>query len=132
MAATGAHKLLTMAAVTTDATSSDWELPAGADGAYFIMDLTASSGTTGGTLGIYGKDEVTGKYFQINATPTAVKTAITTVYLVYPSGGSAPGAGSGITQLTNNAFLTPKGRVVFTITDGTHTGTVSMTPIITS
>lgn len=127
MAATGAVKVLTLTAATTDQTSADWELPAGADGAYFVLNLTASSGSTGGVLHIDGKDELSGQYFQINADATAVKTAAVTVYLIYPSGGSAPGAGSGITQLTNNAFLPPKGRVRFTITDGSHTGTVSMT-----
>lgn len=128
--ATGAHKLLDVTAVTTTQTSLDWELPNAAAGAYFVAKFTITPGVTGATILIFGKDEVSGAYYEINATPTAINATGTFVYLIYPSGGAAPGAGSGITQLTNNAFLPPKGRVALTVTDGTFTGTVSMTPII--
>jgi len=129
--ATGATKLLSLAAATADTTSADWNLPWGATGAIFVLDLTAvTPGATGATFRIQGKDETSGKYYQINATPAAVNATGTTVYVVYPSAGTVPGSGSGITAVTNTCFLPPTGNVVFKVTDGTFTGTVSMTPIM--
>lgn len=142
--ATGAIKLMSFAAVTATVKSTDagqplkamggtgdWELPAGAIGGIFVLDLsTVTPGATGGTFRIEMKDEVSGKYIQINATPAAVNSAATFTYVVYPGAGTTPGSGSGLTVVTDTCFLPPKGRVQFVVTDGTFTGTCSLTPLI--
>jgi len=131
--ATGATKLLQLAAATTTAlmTSGDWELPWGAKGAIFVVDITASSGITSGVVfQIQMKDEVSGKYIQLNANPTAITANGTYTYVVFPGAGTTPGTGSGITAVTDTTFIPPKGRVLLNRTDGTYTGTVSMTPYI--
>lgn len=128
MAVSGAIKLLDFTAVTATQTSNDWELPEGALGAIFVLRLpTVTPGATGATLLIYGKDELTGTYYELNATPTAVNATGTFVYVIFPGAGTTPGAGSGLTAITDTCPIPPKGHVVFSRTDGTFTGTVSMT-----
>lgn len=129
----GATKLLDVSAVITTAlmTSVDWELPWGATGAIFVVDVTTlGSPTSGGTFRIQGKDETTGKYYQINATPAAITATGTYVYVVYPSAVSPPGSGSDIAAVTNASFIPPKGRVLINRVDGTWTVIISMTPIM--
>lgn len=131
--ATGAIKLLDAAAVNTTAlgTTGDWELPTGAEAAVFYVAVTASSGFTSGfTVRLQGKDEVTGSYWQINATPTAITANGNYIYVIYPAAGTTPGAGSDITAVTNTCFIPPKGRVVCSRTDGTYTLKISMTPLM--
>lgn len=131
--ATGATKLIafTSAATTAAMTSSDWELPCGARGAIFVVDITASSGITSGVkFLIKMKDEVSGKYIQLNADPTAITANGTYTYVVFAGAGTTIGSGSGLTQVTDMTFVPPKGQVLLSRTDGTYTGTISMTPYI--
>lgn len=133
MSVSGAISLLNTVGINTTAlgTSGDWEMPEGALGGMFVVIVTASSGFTSGfTVRIQGKDEVSGVYYQINATPTAITANGTYVYIVYPSAGVTPGAGSGVTAITPTCFLPPKGRILLNRTDGTYTITASLTPIM--
>jgi len=133
MAATGATKLLQVTGATTTAlgTTPDWELPAGASGAIFEVKVSNSSGfTTGFTVRIQGKDEVTGDYYQINPTPTAIAANGSFYYVIYPAAATTPGTGSDLTQISATMFIPPKGRVVCNRVDGTYDLIISMTPIV--
>lgn len=69
-------------------------------GVRVILNVSAAAGTAGVAVQIRGKDSISGSYYQLNATPTAVTTGLK-VYDVVPS---AESAANGITQATN-AFL---------------------------
>lgn len=90
--------LLPSAARTTAQDSGDLE-SVGNRGVQVILDVTAAVAGTGGlTVSIKGKDPASGKYFKLNADPTAVTGTGTKVYEVYPGIGAASG---DVTQRTS-------------------------------
>lgn len=87
-----------------------------AKGAQAILDVTVAVAGTGGLqVQFEGKDPVSGKWYALNAAPTAVVATGTTVYELYPGIGSATG---GVTQRTSGA-LPRQWRVTVTAGDST-------------
>lgn len=89
--------LFASAARTTLQQSADQSNP-NARGVQIVLNVTAASGTGGLTVTVVGKDPVSGTYYALNASPTAVTATGTTVYELYPGDGAASG---GVTQRTS-------------------------------
>lgn len=61
-------------------------------GVQLILDVTVAVAGTGGLkVRIMGKDQASGKYYQLNADPTAVVAISTKVYELIPGAGAASG-----------------------------------------
>lgn len=84
---------------------------------FLFLDVTATSGTGGLQLLVECQDPVSGKWFQINDTPTAVKSVSKGLYIVCWGIGTTP-AGS-IVQLTQ-AILTNNWRVTVAVGDASN------------
>lgn len=80
----------------------DFDLPDGAKGAIFILDITAETGTATLDVKIQYKDEVSGKHVDVPGASFAQKTGVGTSQLsVYP--GLTASANVAVTQaLTKN------------------------------
>ncbi|MBI3948031.1 MAG: hypothetical protein HY321_19095 [Armatimonadetes bacterium] len=71
-------------------------------GLYVVLNVTATSGTGGLTLRVWGMDPVTGFVIAMLSATAAVTATGRYIYLVYP-GAISPGAGGGspgVTQLS--------------------------------
>jgi hypothetical protein len=90
--------LLASAARTTATASAD-QTNFNGRGVRVVLNVTVASGTGGLQVQIRGKDSISGNYYQINTTPTAVTATGTFVYDIYPA---AIAAANGITQATDS------------------------------
>lgn len=89
--------LLASTARTTTTASADQTHYNGAGRVRVVLNVTAASGTGGLQVVLEGKDSISGNYYQLNATPTAVTAMGLTVYDINPGGGTAA---NGVTQVT--------------------------------
>jgi hypothetical protein len=90
-----------ISATRTATTSSPDQTNPNGRGLHVILNITAASGTGGLQIFIQGKDPVSGNYYNLNATPTAVVATGQTIFEVYPGIGPISG---GITQRTSGAL----------------------------
>lgn len=67
--------------------------------AMVVLDVTVASGTGGLQVVFQGKDSLTGNYYNLNATPTAVTATGTKAYVVGAAGGTVAG---NVVQATIN------------------------------
>lgn len=120
-------KLATFAAVGVTTRTSNHRVDPDDVGCMIVVDMTTVGGApgTGATIRIQGYDKTSNKYFQLNTTPAGITAVGTYVYVVYPGAGIVPGAGSGITQVTDTTGLPSEIRVELNWTDGAFTGTVA-------
>jgi hypothetical protein len=89
--------LLSSAARTATTACSD-QVNYNGRGVRIVLSVTVASGSGGLQVQIQGKDSISGNYYQLNATPTAVIATGTYVYDLFPAAITAQG---GITQATD-------------------------------
>ncbi len=89
-------------AARTSSTNSADQVNYNGRGVQVVLDVTAASGTGGLTVRIQGKDPVTGKYYNLNAAPTAITATGTYVYTLSP--GESNAASGDVQQRTAGAL----------------------------
>ena len=106
--------LLASAARTATTASADQTNYNGSGKVRVVLNVTVASGSGGLQVVVQGKDSISGNYYALNASPSAVLTTGTYVYDIVPGGETAA---NGITQATQT-FVPRTWRVNVVAGDG--------------
>lgn len=116
-------------AARTVATSSALVDNIASRGVIVILAISAASGAGGLQVKIQGLDPVSGNFYQLNASPTAIIAAGTYAYEIFPGSSTAGSAGDGLVNQRVSGLLPKTWRVTVAVGDSSSY-TYSLTAVM--